>query len=188
MANKIKYGLRNCYYAVATDDGTGTLTYATPVALPGAVSLSLDPQGDSNPFYADDIIYFQSTSNNGYSGSLELALIPDAFRKDVLGELESTNGLLVEKDNAPVVEFALLFEFQGDDKATRHAMYRCTAARPSAGSQTKDSGITPQTETINVTAMPRISDHIVKAKVPQTATAYASWFTAVVEPTFTTGG
>lgn len=182
MANKIKYGLRNCYYAVATDDGTGTLTYDTPVRLPGAVNLSLDPQGDTNPFYADDIIYFQGTSNNGYSGSLELALIPDAFRKDVLGETESQNGLLVERANTPVVEFALLFEFQGDENATRHVMYRCTAARPSAGSQTKDSGITPQTETLNLTAMPRISDYLVKAKCPAGSSAYTNFFTAVVEP------
>lgn len=185
MANKIKYGLRNCYYAKATDNGSGTLTYGTPTALPGAVSLALDAQGDSNPFYADDIIYFQATSNNGYSGSLELALIPDAFRKDILGEVDSTNGLLVEKGDAMPAEFALLFEFQGDDKATRHAMYRCTVTRPSTSSATKDSGITPQTETLNITAMPRINDHLVKSKIAAATTgAYTTWFSAVVEPSF----
>lgn len=185
MANKIKYGIRNCYYAKATDDGTGTLTYGTPVRLPGAVSLSLDAQGETSPFYADDIIYFQSDSNNGYSGSLELALVPDAFRKDVLGEVESTNGLLVEKANVTSSEFALLFEFQGDDKATRHALYRCTASRATVAGQTKEATVTPQTETINITAMPRISDYIVKSKIPAATTgAYTTWFSAVVEPTF----
>lgn len=185
MANKIKYGIRNCYYAKATDDGNGNLTYGTPVRLPGAVSLSLDAQGETSPFYADDIIYFQSDSNNGYSGSLELALIPDAFRKDILGEVESTNGLLVEKANAPTVEFALLFEFQGDDKATRHALYRCTASRATVAGQTKEATVTPQTETVNITAMPRISDYIVKSKIPAATTgAYTTWFGAVVEPTF----
>ena len=41
MANKVKYGLSNCYYAVL-DETTGT--YGTPVAMPGAVNLSLDQE------------------------------------------------------------------------------------------------------------------------------------------------
>ncbi len=185
MANKIKFGLRNCYFAVATDDGNGVLTYSTPKPLKGAKTLSLDAQGESNPFYADDIIYFQSAANNGYSGTLELALIPDDFLKDVLGETTSTNGLQVEKANAATVEFALLFEFQGDANATRHAMYRCTATRPQVGSATKEASIDPQTETLNITAMPRISDYIVKSKIGAATTgAYTTWFAAVVEPTF----
>jgi len=185
MANKIKYGLRNCYYAVATDDGAGNLTYGTPVRLPGAVNLSMEAQGETTPFYADDIIYFQSTANSGYSGTLELALLPDAFRTDVLGEVTSTNGLTVEKASAPTVEFALLFEFQGDEKATRHEFLRCTASRPAVNGATKEASIAPQTETINITAMPRISDEVIKASCPKSDTgAYPTWFTAVTEPTF----
>lgn len=184
MANKIKYGIKNCYYAVATDTN-GVLTYGSPKKLAGAVSLSLEAQGETNPFYADDIVYFQSIANNGYSGSLELALIPEDFRSDVLGEATSQNGLLVEKANAPTVEFALLFEFQGDEKATRHAMYRCVATRPAVAGSTKEASITPQTETLNITAMPRISDEIVKASIAAATTgAYTTWYTAVVEPTF----
>ena len=90
MANKIKYGIKNVYYAVATLAANNSATYDTPVALPGAVSLTLDPEGDNNIFYADNIAYYTTYANNGYSGSLELALIPDAFRKDVLGEIEDS--------------------------------------------------------------------------------------------------
>lgn len=181
---KIKYGLRNVYYAKATDDGTGNLTYATPVRIAGAVNMSLDAQGDTNPFYADDIVYFTSTSNNGYSGTLEVALIPDSFRKDILGETEGTqDNVLYEYANAPTVEFALLFEFQTDENATKHCMYRCTASRASVAGQTKEDSITPQTETLNIVAMPRVDDYLVKAKCPSTSSAYASWYTAVHEPT-----
>jgi phi13 family phage major tail protein len=183
MANKIKYGISKCYYAVATDDGTGTLTYDTPVALPGAVSLSMDAQGDTNTFYADNIAYFASTANNGYQGDLELALIPDSFRTAVLGEtLDATKGFYLEHANVPTVEFALLFQFEGDESATRHCFYRCTASRPATNGSTKEESIEPQTETITITAMPRIDDELIKGRCPSTASAYANWFTAVTEP------
>ena len=186
MANKIKYGISKCYYAKATDDGTGTLTYATPVALPGAVSLSLEQNGEVNNFYADNIIYWTGNANNGYQGDLEIALIPDAFRTDILGETLDAKGMYVERSSDPQAEFALLFQFEGDDKATRHAMYRCVANRPSVSGTTKEASIEPQTETITITAMPRISDEVVKARCPYTAStssSYYTWFSAVVEPT-----
>lgn len=182
MANKIKYGIRSVYYAVATAGTSGALTYSTPVAMPGAVSLSLAAEGESNPFYADDVIYFQSASNNGYSGTLELALIPDSFKTAVLCETTSNgNAVYVEHANQTPKEFALLFEFQGDEKATRHAMFRCTCSRPDVAGSTKEAGIEPQTETLNITAMPRINDFVVKASCPySTGTTYSSWFNAVV--------
>lgn len=181
MANKIKYGIRNVYYAVATEGTGGALTYATPVAIPGAVNLSLSAEGETSPFYADDVIYFQSTSNNGYSGSLEVALIPDSFKADVLLETVNSSGVSVEKSNVTPKEFALLFEFQGDDKATRHALLRCSCSRPDVAGATKEASIEPQTETLNITAMPRINDYVVKASCPQTAsTAYTAWYSAVV--------
>ena len=186
MANKIKYGIQNVYYAVATDDGTGTLTYGTPIAWKGAVSLSLDAQGDMNTFYADNIAYFTSAANNGYQGDFESALIPDTFRTDVMGETLDAKGFYVEKSDQKAKEFALLFQFEGDDKATRHCLYRCVASRPATNGSTKEESIEPQTETIQITAMPRISDHLVKARCPYTAStssSYQTWFSAVTEPT-----
>ena len=184
MANKIRYGISKCYYAVAEDDGSGKLTYKTPVALPGAVSLSMDASGDTNNFYADNIVYFTSSANNGYEGDLELALLPDSFRTDVLGEkLDETKGLHLEYANAETKEFALLFQFEGDQNATRHCMYRCVASRPGANGSTKEESIEPQTETITITAMPRIDDELVKSRCGADASAYANWFTAVTEPT-----
>lgn len=185
MANKVKFGLKNVHYAVATDDGNGGLTYGTPVAIPGAVNLQLDPQGDMNPFFADNILYFQSIGNNGYSGTLEVARIPESFLEDVLGETADTNGVLVESVGEPTVEFALLFQFEGDKNAIRHCMYRCVAQRGAVNGQTTEENIEPQTETLNITAMPRISDNLVKSRCDETAspTQYAAWFDAIYEPT-----
>lgn len=188
--NKVKFGIKNCYYAVATIADNGSATYASPVALKGAVSLSLEAQGDNSPFYADDITYYVAAANSGYQGDLELALVPNAFKKDVLGYAEDANGVLYEDADADVKHFALLFEFSGDQHATRHVMYNCTATRPATGSTTIGENKEPQTESITITAKPiynaSISKNVVKSSCTENqATQYAAWNSAVYQPTGT---
>ena len=161
-----------------------TYSYATPQAIPGAVSLSLDAEGDSSPFYADGIVYFRTYANNGYSGDLEIALIPEWFRTEILKETLDTNGVLIEKvENTENVKFALLFEFDGDEHAIRHVMYNCSASRPSIKSQTKESTIEPVTETLSLTADPR-EDGLVKGRTGDSTDqeTYDGWYESVYVP------
>lgn len=184
---KIKYGLKNVYYAVATIATDGTATYATPVAMPGAVSLSLDPQGDNVKFYADNIEYWVGNGNTGYEGTLELALVPDAFKTDVLKYVKDAKDVLVEDIGAAIVHFALLFQFETDVKATKHVFYNCTCQRPSTASATKGEQIEPQTESLSISAASIFNDDldkdVVKAECPSTAdtTTYNGWYSAVYQ-------
>jgi len=175
MSNKVKFGLKNVHYAVVTETG-GVITYDTPKPIRGAVNLTLDAAGEPVEFYADDGIYFEEKTNDGYTGSLEMALIPDDFRKDVLGEIEDTNGALIENKDAKAKHFALLFEFDGDAKKTRHVLYYVLASRPSISGSTKTNTKEPQTETMNITARPAPDTGDVKAKVPQGSDAYDTFF------------
>lgn len=183
MANKVKFGLKNVYYSKITISSSET-TYGTPVAIPGAVNLSMEAQGEITKFYADDIVYYQSSQNNGYEGDLELALVPDSFRKDILGEVVDNNGLLVEKSNVEYANFALLFEFSGDANKRRHVMYNCSATRPSVGSATLEDTKEPQTESLSISAVANSAGYV-KASADETASAYTSWFTTVQVPSFT---
>lgn len=186
---KIKYGLSNCHYAVASIGTTGAATYQAPVALPGGVSLALDPQGERTPFYADNIEYYVSNSNTGYDGSLTLAMVPDSFKKDCLGYLVDSKGMLLENQNAQPVHFALIFQFENDVNATRHVLYNCTASRVAANGETKSNTIEPQTETINISASSiynsALDKWLVKAETTSSTgtSEYNSFTSAVYQPT-----
>ena len=184
MGTKVKYNLKNVHAAKLTKNEDGTYTYATPQAIPGAVSISLDAEGDSSPFYADGIVYFRSTANNGYSGDLEIALIPEWFRTDILKETLDKNGVLVESSNVTEMEkFALLFEFDGDVRCIRHVLYNCSASRPSIESETKEDTIEPGTEKLSLTADPR-EDGLVKSRTGDSTSdaTYADWYKKVYIP------
>ena len=179
MPNKVNFGLENVYYAKATDDGTGTLTYGTPVAIKGAVDLNLDQLGEISPWYADNCVFFTSTSNNGYQGTLEVANLPESFYTDIFGEQADTAGAIYEKADVEPAEFALLYEVRGDAEKVRRCFYRCTAQRPAATAHTTEANTTPTTVTLNITAMPVISNKVVKARCKESDSCYANWFTAV---------
>lgn len=184
MGNKVKYNLKNVHAAKMTEtasDGAAAFSYAVPKAIPGAVSISLEAEGDSSPFYADGVVYFRSETNNGYSGDLEIALIPEWFRTEILQETLDSKGVLVESsDVGESVKFALMFEFDGDVNAIRHVLYNCTASRPSIESATKEDKIEPGTEKLSITADPR-PDGLVKARTGDTTDreAYENWYKGV---------
>jgi phi13 family phage major tail protein len=179
MANKVKYGLKNVYYAPITLTNNVPI-YGSPVHIPGAVNLTLSPVGEKVKFAADDMEdYFAENVNNGYDGSLEMALIPDSFRTDILGDTIDDNGAIIENANATVKRFALMFEFDGDDKKARHVLYNVLANRPNIEGTTRSSTKEPKSETLEVEARPAADTSDVKAKVKQGDTGYDTFFTAV---------
>ena len=53
MGNKVKYNLKNVYAAKMTEtetEGVKSFSYTNPKAIPGAVSISLDAEGESSPY------------------------------------------------------------------------------------------------------------------------------------------
>lgn len=182
--NKVEFGLRNCYYSVITVNESGELQYGTPKRLPGAVSITFDKSGDLIRFKADDIDYYTNANNQGYEGTLTLARVPEEFRTEVLKEEKTDKGVILENSDAQVANIALMFEFQGDVKATRHLFYYCSVNRPSVGSTTKDSG-EPNTTELSLVASPRPTDNLVKASTAAGVdeATYNSWYTTVYEKT-----
>ena len=174
--NKVRFGLKNVYYAI----WNGT-EYGTPVAIPGAVNLDLDPAGEANKFYADNIAYYVTSSNQGYEGSLEIAKIPDSMLKDVWGYTEGTTSkVLTENAEIEPKAFALLYQINGDQDNDLFVLYNVTAARPTIGSQTIEEAKEPNTQEFDITAAPMADGKVFAKTTKDTpAATKTSWFTSV---------
>lgn len=184
QANKVRFGLSNVYIVPIESD-----EYGTPIKIPGAVSLTTSPEGESSNFYADNIPYFTAVTNAGYTGDLEMALIPDDAKVAMgLGVIDD-NGAFVEDADIVAKPFALLYEVSGDARNRRNVFYNVTASRPEENAQTKEDSTEVSTETLSVTMVPKSINgrNFTKLSLePATAnqSVYNSFFTTVLEPEF----
>lgn len=181
--NKVKFGLSNVHIAKITEVD-GAITYGTPFAMPGAKSLTADPEGETTPFYADNIKYYIATSNQGYTGDLEVAMLVKDFFTQILGQTEDNNGALFENADDTTARFALMGEIDGDAKKRRFVYFDCTATRPGSEMNTIEESKEPQTDKVSISMNPRSTDKAIKAVIEPTTenqAVYNTFFTQVYE-------
>lgn len=151
MGDKVKFGIKNVHIFPQLTDAP---TFGDVIKIPGAVSLSLDAQGDINKFYADNIVYYQTSANNGYEGDLEIALIPDEVFEKIFNYVKDEDKVYTENSSKNVVPFAMTFEEDGDQTGTKFVLYNCTATRPSRSLATVEDSKEPTTQTLSISAAP----------------------------------
>jgi len=188
--NKVTFGLEKVHIAFFDDQAPDQPAWKTPISIPGAVRWTPTAVGDSTNFYADNTLYFSYTANNGYTGELEMANVPDAVLAEMLGWEIDENGALIEVSDAIPKHFALMGQIQGDKRNRRFVYYDCVAARPAKERQTKAESITPATDVLNLTISPiEIGGKMIvrgEMELSDTnQTAYNSFFSAVYTPSFT---
>lgn len=196
--NKVHFGLKNAYYAVlteTTDEQTGEITtsYGAWKKWPGAVSIGLENNASQEDFYADDGVYYVTSSASSYEGDFESASVPNSFRKDIFGDIEDSNGALVEVKNTQTKYFAFGYETSGDVGGQRTVFYKCSATRPEASSATTEDGTEVQTQTVTIKAIGRADEftlgtekvNLIQATLVKGQTGYSTFFDAVYEPTIT---
>lgn len=199
MENKVHFGLKNAYYAPlteTTDSLTGeiTTTYGAWVKWPGAVSIGLSNNASQEDFYADDGVYYVTSSASSYEGDYESASVPNSFRKDIYGDIEDANGAIVEVQNPQTKYFAFAYETNGDVGGQRTVFYKCSASRPEASSATTEDGTEVQTQTVTIKAIGRAdqvtldgeSVNLIQATLTKGQTGYDTFFSGgVYEPAST---
>lgn len=193
--NKVHFGLKNAYYFPMTEvtnpvTGEVSTSYGAPVKWPGAVSIGLSNNASQEDFYADDGVYYVTSSASSYEGDFESASVPRQFKKDIYGWLEDANGALIETKNPITKYFALTFETSGDVGGQRTIFYKCSATIPEASSATTEDGTEVQTQTVTIKAIGRADEvtiggekrQLIQATLNKGDTGYDTFFSAPYTP------
>lgn len=181
--NKVLFGLSNVHIAFQTEAGK----WDAPKPIPGAVNMSIDPEGDQEVFYADNMAYYTSNANAGYTAEFESALIPKDILAKMLGWEVDSNGALVEVADGVPCPFALLFNVNGDQRKRSTVYYNATAGRPSDEWSTSEDTTTVTTSKLPITLTPAVigGKNVVKSVIEESAEnkqVYDTFFTKVYEP------
>lgn len=184
MANKVLFGLSNVHFALVNIAANGEVSFGEPHKHPGAVGLTLEPNGSVTPFHADNIVYYQASANQGYTGSIEMALFDEWFQINVLGNILDENGVMVENANANPKPVTILYQVEGDEKAAKRVLYYVQIERGTDTAATKGETTEPQTAAMNITVTPLPGTSNVKAHTTANTDAetFNNWFNKVYVP------
>lgn len=175
---KVKFGLSNVHFFVLTEE-EGDMTYGDAINCPGAVNLSLDvSDSESEPFYADDSVYYlPAPKASGYTGTLEVAVIPDALKLALMNYKTDEDDVMVEIAEGKTIYAGMTFEIDTDDKARRLVYYKVQLGTPSLAAATTESSKTPATDTLPITVLPTNKEFKFGTGADQVSTTVISGYT-----------
>lgn len=183
--NKVEFGISNLHVGTYTVDDDGKVTLGAPYAQKGAVSFSPDQDSSDNPFYADDITYWNEYTDGPISGDITVAKFDDEFKTQFLGYKVLTNGGIAQVKNAIKPAAYVAFEVKGDAEARRVIFYNCSFGAISREYTTIEDSKTPNTEALPTTCSGDNATGVTKAVLKPGDSGYDTLFTAPTAPAFT---
>lgn len=165
---------------------TGVPTYGDAIKCPGTVSLTLDPQGESTPFYADGIVYYLLSSSQSYNGSLENALFPVEALTKIFSYMIDSNENIVETDGE-VKECGAQFAVDSDEGEVYFTLFRVSLTKPNINFQTNEENktINPQSVDITASSVPTSDGkyNVIKSYCTKGMKNYSNYFESITVPT-----
>lgn len=179
--NKVRFGLSKVYVGTY-EDNNGAVTLGTPQAVPGAVSLNLDPETAESIFHADNIKYFVRKQSNGYTGDLVMAKFPDSFRTAFMNYVAITGGGIGETKLLKNKTVYIEFQVEGDVQDRRTILYNVELGAITEEHNTVEDEIEVQTESLDITVVGDNTTGLVKSSFEKGDSAYAAFYTTPPTP------
>jgi len=184
MAKKVLIGLSHFYYSLLNYDTSAGVSYQTPVALKGAISVSYNPNSEVSTLFADDGPYDTAET----IGEIELEVgIADISQEDYAALMGHTisGGVLNELATDQPVDVAFGFRAKRSNSGYSYFWFlKGKFNKPSMDHETKGDSISWQTPTMMGKFVQRIYDGRFKSSTRDDATDYTAaigtaWFTTV---------
>lgn len=180
--NKVEFGLSNLYVGTYTVAAGGTVTLGTPFHQVGAVSMTLDVESEENSFFADNVKYWSGYTDNGFTGSIEVAKFDTEFKTSFLGYQTLTDGGVAQIKGATKPNVYVAFQTEGDVEGRRVIMYNVALGAIAREFSTIEESKEPVTETIDITVTGDNGTGIVMTSYKPADSDYATLFTAPPVP------
>lgn len=178
VANKVLMGFSDLYVGTYTVAQDGTVTMGTPYHQAGAVGFAPSGSADRSDFYADNIAYYTSYTNEGkLEGDLVVAMFDDDFKKQFLGYRELEDGGLAQIKGATKPNIYLMFQVEGDISARKVIFYNGTFGEITREYSTIEDTRTPVTESLPVTLVGDNKTGITKVTYDNGDEGYETLFT-----------
>lgn len=192
--NSVYMGFSNVHIVPFADTSSpGKPVWAGDIIpIKGAVNFGPTANNSEVRFFADNILFYSTFNNNGYTGTLEIAKVPADFLISVFRYMIDDNGILVATAGMGYRNFAMMFQVEGNVSPIRLVWYNCSSAPPAPPAQTMEENADPNTQSMDLTVAPIEFDSGIKATYSQcpynpdsdeTMEVYDNWFKQVYEPT-----
>lgn len=182
--NKVEFGISELHVGTYTvDPDTGVATLGTPYHQKGAVTLSVEAESDSNDFYADNIKYWSGFSDNGFTGSIEVARFDNDFKTQFLGYKITADGGVASVKNATKPDVYIAFQTEGNVEPRRVLLLNVALGAISREFSTIEETKEPVTESLDITVTGDNNSGITKVNYKPDDAGYATLFTAPTVPT-----
>lgn len=188
-------GVKNLHLAPLTD--VDSLTYETPVHIPGTVQIQAKRSIDDNPSYADDEVWLNAKADTGGDGTISIRdILSDAAVRELIAKLTgymvTTEGDILATEANPE-PCCVMCEQTGYIHGRRKLFYYCELGKPDFDAATKEDKANVGQLDIPFIYKPLKLSESVKATTRDSFygnSTYNDWFKAVVttvEPKTTTG-
>ena len=184
MAKKVLIGLDSFFYALLNSDTSAGVSYQTPVALKGAMTVSYNPNSEVSTLFADDGPYDTAET----IGEIELDVgIADISQEDyasIMGHT-ITGGVLNELATDQPVDVAFGFRAKRSNSGYSYFWFlKGKFSKPTIDHETKGDTIAWQTPVMNGKFVARIYDGRYKSTTRDDATNFTTaiataWFSSV---------
>jgi len=180
----VQIGVDNLYYAICTSDTSSGVAYGTPVAIPGAIKIGVDPAGSVEVLYADDGPAEAASVVGAIKVSLNIKDLDLPTQAALLGHTVA-GGVMVQKTTDQPPDVAILFRARKSNGKYRYVkLLKGKFTVPKTDYETREEKIKWQTPTIEGSFLRREYDQAYKKigdedHVDWVAETGTNWFTTV---------
>lgn len=181
-ANKVQiiHGLSNFHIAVLNSDTKELLEYGEVQSIAGAVAMSITPNEEQTPKYADNGVFAMLSRISDLDATMTMIDLPSKIRQEIYGNKESNDVSFSNKDD---VKKEIAIGFQAEKHGGGNRFYWMLRGMPSIAPiehGTDEGTVEPKDMEVAIKFMALRHNGNYKSELDSTEVTSEKWFADVI--------